>query len=48
MLLIEQSVYKIPEIADRAYVLERGRVVMEGNREEILHEELIAKPYLGL
>jgi branched-chain amino acid transport system ATP-binding protein len=36
------------EIADRAYIRERGRVVLEGNREEILHDELTAKAYLGL
>lgn len=48
VLLIEQNVQKTLEIADRAYVLERGRVVLEGGRDEILNEELIGKAYLGL
>ena len=48
VLLIEQNVQRSLDIADRAYVLERGRVVLEGNREDVLHEELISKAYLGL
>jgi branched-chain amino acid transport system ATP-binding protein len=48
VLLIEQQVQKSLEIADRAYVLERGRVVLEGARDEVLNEELIKKAYLGL
>ncbi len=48
VLLIEQNVPKTLEIADRVYVLERGRVVLEGGREEVLNEELIGKAYLGL
>ena len=48
VLLIEQQVQKSLEIADRAYVLERGRVVLEGDRDQVLEEELIKKAYLGL
>ncbi len=48
VLLIEQNVQRTLEIADRAYVLERGRVVLEGDPEEVLHGELIEKAYLGL
>lgn len=48
VLLIEQNVQKTLEIADRAYVLERGRVVLKGDRDEVLNEELIKKAYLGL
>ncbi|MEE9185058.1 MAG: ABC transporter ATP-binding protein [Acidimicrobiia bacterium] len=48
VLLIEQNVQKTLEIADRVYVLERGRVVLEGDRDEIFREELIRKAYLGL
>jgi ABC-type branched-subunit amino acid transport system ATPase component len=48
VLLIEQNVPKTLEIADRVYVLERGRVVLEGGRDEVLNEELIGKAYLGL
>lgn len=48
VLLIEQNVPKTLEIADRVYVLERGRVVLEGGRDEVLSEDLISKAYLGL
>jgi branched-chain amino acid transport system ATP-binding protein len=48
VLLIEQNVPKTLEIADRVYVLERGRIVLEGGRDEVLNEELIGKAYLGL
>ena len=48
VLLIEQNVQKTLEIADRAYVLERGRVVLKGDRDEVLNEDLIKKAYLGL
>jgi len=48
VLLIEQNVRQSLEIADRAYVLENGRVVLEGDSEGLLQEELIRKAYLGL
>jgi branched-chain amino acid transport system ATP-binding protein len=48
ILLVEQNVRQSLEIADRAYVLESGRVVLEGNSEALLQEELIRKAYLGL
>jgi branched-chain amino acid transport system ATP-binding protein len=46
--LIEQNVQQTLEIADRAYVLENGRVALEGKSKELLKEELIRKAYLGL
>jgi len=48
ILLIEQNVPRTLEIADRAYVLENGRVVLEGKSKELLQEELVKKAYLGL
>jgi len=48
ILLIEQNVPRTLEIADRAYVLENGRVVLEGKGKELLQEELVRKAYLGL
>jgi len=48
ILLIEQNVTRTLEIADRAYVLENGRVVLEGKSEKLLQEELVRKAYLGL
>jgi branched-chain amino acid transport system ATP-binding protein len=48
ILLIEQSVRQSLEIADRAYVLENGQIVLEGDGRSLLKEELIKKAYLGL
>jgi branched-chain amino acid transport system ATP-binding protein len=48
IFLIEQNVQQTLEIADRAYVLENGRVVLEGESKKLLKEELIRKAYLGL
>jgi len=48
VLLIEQNVRQSLEIADRAYVLENGRIALEGNGRGLLEEELIRKAYLGL
>jgi branched-chain amino acid transport system ATP-binding protein len=48
ILLIEQNVQQTLEIADRAYVLENGRVTLEGESKKLLEEELIRKAYLGL
>ena len=48
IFLIEQNVQQTLEIADRAYVLENGRVVLSGRSEELLQEERIKKAYLGL
>ncbi len=48
ILLIEQNVRHTLEISDRAYVLENGRIALEGKSKELLKEELIRKAYLGL
>ena len=48
ILLVEQNVRHTLEIADRAYVLENGRIALEGESKELLQEELIRKAYLGL
>ena len=48
IFLIEQNVQQTLEIADRAYVLENGRVILKGESKELLEEELIRKAYLGL
>jgi branched-chain amino acid transport system ATP-binding protein len=47
VLLIEQNVQKSLEIADRAYVLASGRVVLEGDADA-LESDLVDKAYLGL
>ncbi|MGD9116076.1 MAG: ABC transporter ATP-binding protein [Dehalococcoidia bacterium] len=48
ILLIEQNVPRTLEIADRAYVLENGRIVLEGSCQQLLEEEMVKKAYLGL
>jgi branched-chain amino acid transport system ATP-binding protein len=48
VLLIEQNVNYALELASRAYVLENGRIVMEGSSEELANSEHVKKHYLGL
>ena len=48
ILLIEQNVQQTLEIADRAYVMENGRITLEGESKQLLQEEMIRKAYLGL
>ena len=46
VLLIEQNVHKSLEIADRGYVLENGRIVLEGDKTELESSELLGRAYL--
>jgi len=48
ILLVEQNVKYALELADRAYVLETGRVVMEGPGRELLEDPRIKSAYLGI
>jgi len=48
ILLVEQNVRESLEVADRAYVLQTGRVVLSGTGDELLHSELVQKAYLGM
>jgi branched-chain amino acid transport system ATP-binding protein len=48
VLLVEQNVFRTLEIADRAYVLGNGRVVLEGKGAELLANDHVRKAYLGL
>ena len=47
VLLVEQNAKKALSIADRAYVLETGRIVLEGNAKDLLNDDSIKKAYLG-
>lgn len=47
VLLVEQNAKKALSIADRAYVLETGKIVMEGKAEDMLNDDSIKKAYLG-
>ena len=47
ILLVEQNARMALSIADRAYVLETGRITMEGDAKELLNNEQVRKAYLG-
>jgi branched-chain amino acid transport system ATP-binding protein len=47
ILLVEQLAYQALSIADRGYVLQQGRVVMEGDNETLLQQTDIQRAYLG-
>jgi len=48
ILLIEQNVLQTLQVADRACVLENGRLALEGTGKELLKSDHIRKAYLGL
>ena len=47
VLLVEQNAKKALSIADRAYVLETGRIVLEGDAKVLMNDDSIKKAYLG-
>ncbi|MBA3063734.1 MAG: ABC transporter ATP-binding protein [Atribacteria sp.] len=47
VLLVEQNAFAALKIADYAYVLETGKVVLHGTGEELLQDERVKKAYLG-
>ena len=47
ILLVEQNAQMALSVADRAYVLETGRVVMDGTGAELLTNERVRSAYLG-
>jgi branched-chain amino acid transport system ATP-binding protein len=47
MLLVEQNAAKALRLADRAYVLELGRIALAGRAAELLRDERVAQAYLG-
>jgi branched-chain amino acid transport system ATP-binding protein len=48
VLLVEQNVFRTLEVADRAYVLGNGRIVLQGSGAELLANDHVRKAYLGL
>ena len=48
IFLVEQNVRHTLEIADRAYVMENGEIILKGDSEKLLSEDHIRKAYLGL
>jgi branched-chain amino acid transport system ATP-binding protein len=47
ILLVEQNVRRALAIAHRAYVIQTGRIVLEGSGQELLHSDLVREAYLG-
>ena len=47
VLLAEQNAKKALAIADRAYVLETGKIALSGDAKELMNNESIKKAYLG-
>jgi branched-chain amino acid transport system ATP-binding protein len=48
LLLLEQNVRHALELCNRGYVLENGRIVLEGKSRELLHDPHIERAYLGI
>lgn len=47
VLLAEQNAFSALQICDRAYVMERGNIVLEGNKESLMSNPEVRKAYLG-
>lgn len=48
ILLVEQNVRQSLKLSDRAYVMENGKIIMEGKGQDLLNSEEIRKAYLGI
>ena len=48
VLLVEQNAYGALKIADRGYVMETGRITMEGPAAELIADPRIREAYLGI
>jgi branched-chain amino acid transport system ATP-binding protein len=48
ILLIEQNVQEALKLADRAYVIQNGNIILSGASKDLLNSDLVKKAYLGL
>ena len=48
ILLVEQSAIEVSGLADRIYLMEDGRIVLEGTEEEVMSNEHVKKTFLGM
>ena len=48
ILLVEQNVHRAFEVADRAYVLETGRITLDGPADELRRDPKVEHSYLGV
>jgi branched-chain amino acid transport system ATP-binding protein len=47
VLLVEQNVTATLQVADRAYVMETGEIILEGEASELMHNPEVKRAYLG-
>jgi branched-chain amino acid transport system ATP-binding protein len=47
ILLVEQNLHRALAIAHRAYVIQTGRIVLQGSGPELLRSDLVKEAYLG-
>jgi len=48
VLLVEQNVHHALEISDRAYIMEKGRIILEGKGSDLLNNHYVREAYLGM
>ena len=48
VLLVEQNIHHALEISDRAYILEKGRIILEGKGSDLLNNHYVRQAYLGM
>ncbi len=48
ILMVEQNAHKALEVAQRAYVLETGKIVLEGSADKLMHNPQVQHAYLGI
>ncbi|MGQ9370908.1 ABC transporter ATP-binding protein [Azospirillum sp. ST 5-10] len=48
ILLVEQNIHRALEIADRGYVIQTGRIVMQGTGRDLLGNDMVRQAYLGM
>ena len=48
ILLVEQNVFNALDMADKGYVLENGRIVLQGPSRDLLRDEYVKEAYLGV
>ena len=47
IILVEQNAYMALALADRAYIIEVGTIILEGNAQKLAKDESVIKAYLG-
>lgn len=48
ILIVEQHVQDALELADRAYIMQTGKIVIEGTADDLMNSEVVQKAYMGM